>query len=179
MDSDNIEILDYCYNELRQPEINGSLFKDYLFLLANYKTGRIDEYMALKKEFVQNKKAARDPVLFQLLRQLPKGTNEGIGPVMVLDSNVVDMGKVKIGEEISKQVHIHNAGDADLIMFHPIVSCSCVSIVPKRVIKSGECSPCEVKMTPKGPVGQFIIETMIVSNADNKAEQLLIKGEQL
>ncbi len=174
--SENIDTLNLCYEKLSKYDWKGSTYIDYLYLISCYKTGRIDEYNIRSKEFIQNREMERDPLLFLLKRQLPSSDSDSNPPIMVLDTNVVDMGEISIGIKTTKVIQVYNKGQSDLVIFHPVVSCSCLTIKPPRVIKPGERKPCVIEMISKGPIGKFRQESLLVSNAENRAERLLVIG---
>jgi Protein of unknown function (DUF1573) len=87
-----------------------------------------------------------------------------VRPMLVIDDLEKDLGHVSVGERISVEFALSNAGDRRLILQNVESSCECVSGEPSIVVASGKSKALKVKFRAQEATGQMQIETSYSTN---------------
>jgi hypothetical protein len=83
---------------------------------------------------------------------VPASNPETSGPVMMLDSDVVDYGNVEFGADPLRKITFKNTGSEPLVISNAKGSCGCtVPTWPREPILPGETGEIEVRYDTKRP----------------------------
>ncbi len=100
-------------------------------------------------------------------------------PVIVVDNNTFDFGKIKTGESITNEFVISNQGKTKLIIRKVQSSCGCTAVAPeKKELEPGESTKIKAIFNSSGRSGMQHKNITIISNdPKNTIINLSIKGE--
>ena len=94
-------------------------------------------------------------------------------PVMKLDKEVYDFGKIKPGEKVKYSYAFVNEGKSPLIITNAVASCGCtIPTKPDKPIKPGEKSAIDVVFDSAGKNG--LIDKMITITANTVPAQTVV-----
>ncbi len=102
-------------------------------------------------------------------------------PVMKLQSNTVDFGKLPQNASADVEFFFTNEGKSDLIIRHVKSGCGCTALMPtENVIKPGAQGSVKAQFHSGGYKGQIYKNIFVYTNDPRNAEvMLMIKGEVL
>jgi hypothetical protein len=99
-------------------------------------------------------------------------------PIMEVETNMHDFGRLTAGENISYSFKFVNKGNADLIISGCEATCGCtVADYPKERIKPGDGGYITVSFNSTGKSGQQFQEVTVASNAQPSKVKLRIRAE--
>ena len=88
----------------------------------------------------------------------------GRGPVIVIERQVVDIGLVHQGNEITTVFNLKNNGAQDLLISELQPSCGCTVLSFERILKPGETGSIKISLDRRGLSGVFDKEIGFISN---------------
>ena len=102
-------------------------------------------------------------------------------PVLKLDSNTVNFGKIKQNATADVEFLFTNQGKSDLVIRHVKSGCGCTALMPtENVIKPGARGSIKAKFSSGGYKGQIYKNVFVYTNDPKNSEvMLMIKGEVL
>ena len=100
------------------------------------------------------------------------------GPSIHVATQLVDLGRVKPGQEIVRTIRIENRGGTTLTLGQPTASCGCQRpLLRKRNLAPGESTELEVVQTASSQAGPFQHAIFIESNdVDHPESRIFLRG---
>ncbi len=141
-------------NDLIRLKVNGQLQSNlYLYVSANL----VEDFTGLTAQQLAN------------------------APMMRLQSNTVDFGKLPQNASADVEFFFTNEGKSDLIIRHVKSGCGCTALMPtENVIRPGEKGSVKAQFHSGGYRGQIYKNIFVYTNDPKNAEvMLMIKGEVL
>lgn len=106
------------------------------------------------------------------------GTDAGTLPIMTLDTNRYDFGKIVQGEQVAHSFKFKNTGKSNLIISSASASCGCtVPSYDKKPIAPGEIGKIDVVFDSNNKNGIFDKKVTVVTNCEPNTVVLTISGE--
>ncbi len=105
--------------------------------------------------------------------------SDGSGPIMQLDTTVVDYGTIKENADPLRLVKFTNTGDEPLVITNARGSCGCtVPTWPKEPIMPGESSQIEIRYATNR-IGPFTKKVTLTTNEGGDPRVLTVTGKVL
>jgi hypothetical protein len=106
--------------------------------------------------------------------------NEVAMPRIEIENDVYDFGKIDQDKSVSKFFHLHNVGDAPLLIRSAKGSCGCtVPEWPKEAVAAGDYATIKVTFNSGKKSGKQNKTVSLVTNAIPSIKVLTIKGTVL
>ncbi len=100
------------------------------------------------------------------------------GPILSLESNILDLGVIEEQGEISREVTFTNLGNGSLILKLVKASCGCTtSNWSREFIHPGQSSSLTINYDTNGRLGPIYKTVDIISNSIDGAQTITITGE--
>lgn len=103
------------------------------------------------------------------------------GPVMLWESDSVDVGLLAEGELIEVAFEFKNSGKAPLIISQVSTSCGCTAVKnwPRNPVEAGDEGTILISLKTRSITGSFLETASVVTNATPSAQTLILTGRVL
>lgn len=172
---DSNKLLDYK-NNLAKYCLSDYPYGLYLYAICCYLTGDNKTYASTYSRILGLNKFLNDPLYYPLVKSLPKDYSHSECPNLLLTSSEINLGDIRSCSINTGTTSIINTGSTTATIFQTSVSCSCLSVNVKRIIKAGEQVQLNITMDATGPKGPFKKEISIISNAAESLMKVYIYG---
>lgn len=131
-----------------------------------------------KQQIIDNNIAIKYPFEMEKLKQISFNEIQYQEDFKVEDPLVFDLGKVKRGDSLNKEVKILNTANKDIEIEQVYRSCSCTNIEYPKVIYKDQLAVFKVSIdTEDKPTGKLEVTVDIQYNNGNKKMYFVFKGE--